>query len=147
MADKTCPKCDEAVGETKAFCPACGHAFVDEAKRTDASAYDKADHTMQMGQTMYNAMLSDMGLNVKKEPEKRVEVLKPVGVQPAQVLQPVAGTQSVPAPKPAPAPQPPKKSNKKIWIITIVIAVLLLLIFAAAVIGVGLYLYFYSGRF
>jgi len=147
MADKTCPKCGEAVGETKAFCPACGHAFVDEAKRTDASAYDKADHTMQMGQTMYNAMLSDMGLNVKKEPEKRVEVLKPVGVQPAQVLQPVAGTQSVPAPKPAAAPQPPKKSNKKIWIITIVIAVLLLLIFAAAVIGVGLYLYFYSGRF
>jgi len=150
MADKTCPKCGEAVGETKAFCPACGHAFVDEDKRTDASAYDKADHTMQMGQTMYNAMLSDMGLNVKKEPEKRVEVLKPVGVQPAQVLQPVAGTQPTrPQASPPPEPEPPiaNKSNKKIWIITIVIAVLLLLIFAAAIIGVGLYLYFYSGRF
>jgi uncharacterized Zn finger protein (UPF0148 family) len=150
MADKTCPQCGEAVGETKAFCPACGHAFVDEAKRTDASAYDKADHTMQMGQTMYNNMLSDMGLNVKKEPEKRVEVLKPVGVQPAQVLQPIAATPtSQPRPSPPAASEPPavKKSNKKIWIITIVVAVLLLLIFAAAVIGVGLYLYFYSGRF
>jgi hypothetical protein len=150
MAEKTCPQCSETVDEAKAFCPACGHSFVTEEKRTDASAYDKADHTMQMGQTMYNSMLSDMGLNIRKEPEKRVEVLKPVGVQPAQVLQPVAGTQPTPPqPPPTAVPEPPvaKKSNKKIWIITILIAVLLLLIFAAAVIGVGLYLYFYSGRF
>jgi hypothetical protein len=148
MPDKTCPQCGETVGEVKAFCPSCGHAFVDEEKRADASKYEQADHTMQMGQTMYNAMLSDMGLNVKKEPEKRVEVLKPVAVQPAQVLQPVAGTQAAPTrPQPAQAPPPEKKSNKKIWIITIVIALVLLLILAAAVILVGLYLYFYSGRF
>ena len=153
MADKTCPQCGENVDEAKAFCPACGHAFVDEQQRADASKYDQADHTMQMGQTMYNSMLSDMGLNLKKEPEKRVEVLKPVAVQPAQPLQPVAGTVHRPQPQPQAPPQQAqpapvqKKSKKKFWIITIVIAVLLLLIFAAAVIAVALYLYFKSGRF
>jgi predicted amidophosphoribosyltransferase len=147
MADKFCPQCGEKVDEAKAFCPACGHAFVEEEKRTDASAYEQADHTMQMGQTMYNSMLSDMGLNLKKEPEKRVEVLKPVAVQPAQALQPVAGTQ--PAPTPAQAAEPrraEKKSRKKMWIVTIVVAVSLLLIFAAAVIGIGAYLYWKGYR-
>ncbi|MFL6374011.1 MAG: zinc-ribbon domain-containing protein [Pyrinomonadaceae bacterium] len=148
MADKFCPQCGEKVDQAKAFCPACGHAFLDEEKRTDASAYEKMDNTVQMGQTMYNNMLSDMGLNLKKEPEKRVEVLKPVVVQPAQTLQPVAGTQPVQTPAPpAHADAEPKKSNKKFWIITMVVAVALLLIFAIAVIAVGLYLYFYSGRF
>ena len=148
MPDKYCPQCGEKVDEAKAFCPACGHAFVDEEKRTDASAYEQADHTMQMGQTMYNAMLSDMGLNLKKEPDKRIEVLKPVGVQPAQTLQPVAGTLQTPRTSPpADADEAPKKSNKKIWIITIVVAVALLLIFVAAVVVVGLYLYFKPGRF
>src|SRR5438270_13395379 len=106
MPDKTCPQCSEQVDEAKAFCPACGNAFVEEEKRTDTSAYEKMDHTVQMGQTMYNAMLSDMGLNVKKEPEKRVEVLKPVGVKPARVLQPVAGTEPIPVSAPPAASQP-----------------------------------------
>ena len=149
MAEKTCPQCSETVDGAKAFCPACGHAFVTEEKRTDSSAYEKMDSTVQMGQTMYNNMLSDMGLNVKREPEKRVEVLKPVAVQPAQTLQPVAGTRPVPTPPPAPAlaETAEKKGNKKIWIIAIVVALLLVLIFAAAVIGVALYLYFRQGRF
>lgn len=147
MADKFCPQCGEKVDEAKAFCPACGHAFVAEEKRTDTSAYEQADHTMQMGQTMYNSMLSDMGLNLKKEPEKRIEVLKPVAVQPAQTLQPVVGTQPAPTPTPEIGPPPAeKKSRKKIWIVTIVVAVLLLLIFAAAVIGVGAYLYWKGYR-
>ncbi len=150
MAEKTCPQCGETVDVAKAFCPACGNAFVDEEKRTDSSAYEKMDNTVQMGQTMYNNMLSDMGLNVKKEPEKRVEVLKPIAVQPAQTLQPVAGTQLAPTPPPTPAhaETAEKKSNKKILIVTIAVAVVLVLIFAVAVIAVAIYyLYFRSGRF
>ena len=149
MADKTCPQCSETVDVAKAFCPACGNAFVDEEKRTDSSAYEKMDNTVQLGQTMYNNMLSDMGLNIKKEPERRVEVLKPVAVQPAQTLQPVAGTRAAPTPSPTPAhaETAEEKSNKRFWIITIIVAVVLVLIFAVAVIAVGLYLYFRSGRF
>jgi len=146
MADKNCPQCGETVAESKAFCPSCGHAFVDEQQRTDASAYEKADHTMQMGQTMYNDMLSDMGLNVKQPaPEKRVEVLRPAAGN-VQVLQPIA-----PAPTPTPAEpsihqEPEKKSNAKIWIITAVVAAALLLILIAFVVLVGLYLYFRAGK-
>src|ERR1043165_5404347 len=130
MPDKECPQCHEAVDEAKAFCPACGHAFVDEQTRTDTSAYESADHTMQMGQTMYNSMLSDMGLNVKKEPkgtpladaaagtpEKRVEVLKPAA-------------QPIPVAPPTPQPhEPEKKSNSRIWLVTLIVAIALLLIF------------------
>jgi hypothetical protein len=142
MPDKTCPKCSEMVDEAKAFCPACGHSFVDEQKRTEASRYDQADHTMQMGATMYNNMLSDMGLNLKKEPEKRVEVLKPA-VPATQVLQPVASAQSVTTPQLQGEPE--QKSRKKFWIITIVVAfVLLLLIVAALLVVIGGYLYFKS---
>ena len=144
MAEKTCPQCGETVEEAKAFCPACGNAFVAEEQRTDTSAYEQADHTMQMGQTMYNNMLSDMGLNIKKlEPEKRVEVLKPVAVQPAQVLQPVASTRQAAQPPPQ---EPAKDSGAKVWIITLVVAIVLLLVLLAAVVGVGLYLYFRAGR-
>jgi len=140
MSDKTCPKCGEAVGHTKAFCPSCGHAFVDEQERAASSAYDAADHTQQLGQTMYNNLLSDMGLNVNKpQPEKRVEVLKPVGSA-TQVLEPAAPkTESVATP-------PEKKSNTKVWIITAAVAGALLLILVAAVVLVGIYLYFRSGR-
>lgn len=148
MADKTCPQCSETVGEAKAFCPSCGHSFEDEARRTDASAYDKADSTVQLGQTMYNNLLSDMGLNVAKEPEKRVETLKPVstGVQVLQPLTPVSQPAAAVPSAAAPA-EPEKKSNSKVWLITIITAVALLLIFLVAVVLVGLYLYFRSGRF
>jgi len=147
MADKTCPQCGEAVAETKAFCPSCGHAFVEEEKRTDASAYDKADHTMQMGQTMYNNMLSDMGLNVKKpEPERRVEVLKPA-TGTVQVLQPITPAASPAAPVQSTITnEPEKKSNSKIWLVTALVAVGLLLILIVAIVLVGLYLYFRAGR-
>jgi uncharacterized membrane protein YvbJ len=143
MPHKACPKCGETVEEAKAFCPACGHSFVEEQQRTGANRYDQADHTMQMGQTMYNSMLSDMGLNLKKDPEKRIEVLKPA-VQ-AQELRPVSETPA--ARPPAMQEERAKKSNKKVWVITISVAVVLLLIFAVAVIAIALYLYYSSGRF
>jgi len=146
MADKTCPQCGETVAETKAFCPSCGHAFVDEQQRTDASAYEKADHTMQMGQTMYNNMLSGMGLNVNKaEPEKRVEVLNPA-TGTVQVLQPIGQAPAVSGTVPAQQPQAEKKSNAKIWIITGLVAVALLLIFVVAIVLIALYLYYRAGK-
>ena len=86
MGVKKCDKCDEVVDESKAFCPGCGHAFVDEEQRQDVSGFDKLDHTVQLGQTMYNQMLSDMGLNISKaseKPEQRAEVVAPIEAVPA----------------------------------------------------------------
>ncbi|HVF47469.1 MAG TPA: hypothetical protein VNA17_07885 [Pyrinomonadaceae bacterium] len=80
MALKKCEKCSEMVPEAKAFCPACGHAFVDEERRREKSKFDKMESTVQLGQTMFGNMLSDLGLNIAKSPgtpEKRVEVIAP----------------------------------------------------------------------
>lgn len=66
MATKQCGNCSEMVDEAKAFCPGCGDAFVDEEQRENVSDFDKLDSTVQLGQTMYNQMLSDMGLNISK---------------------------------------------------------------------------------
>jgi len=140
MPDKTCPQCSETVDEAKAFCPGCGHSFIDEQQRAETSRYEQADHTMQMGQTMYNNMLSDMGLNLKKEPEKRVEVLKPA-VPATQVLQPVAGTQQTAAPSTAEPLQAETKSRKSLWITLAIIAGILIIFGIIAVIAVVILLF------
>ena len=80
MALKQCDKCSEMVDEAKAFCPGCSNAFVEEERR-EASEFEKLDRTVQFGQTMYNQMLEDMGLNISDTPnpvEKRVEVITPI---------------------------------------------------------------------
>src|SRR5262245_30459058 len=84
MGQRQCEKCDEMVDEAKAFCPGCGHAFVTEEKRKDASNFDKVDHTVQFGKTMYNQMLEDMGLNIGAVPSsaaKHVETIAPVNTE------------------------------------------------------------------
>lgn len=131
------------VNEAKAFCPGCGHAFVEEEKRQSASSFDKMDNTVQLGNTMYNQMLSDMGLNISKSPDKptspvvpkaevrRIEVIIPPAA-PAQVVKP-------PETKSAKAPS----GNTKWYIlggVLIVLIVALLLVIAVLV-----YL-IYSGR-
>lgn len=82
MGLRRCDKCDEEVDEAKAFCPGCGNAFVEEEKPVESSKYEQLGSTVQLGQTMYNQMLSEMGLNIGKPaptpPEKRVEVIAPV---------------------------------------------------------------------
>ena len=73
------------VEEAKAFCPGCGNAIVEEKKRASVSEFDKLDHTVQLGQTMYNQMLSDMGLSPLKKPgreDKRIEPEKPIAKDP-----------------------------------------------------------------
>jgi hypothetical protein len=105
------------VDEAKAFCPGCGQALVDEKIRETRSNFDTADHTMQLGQTMYNQMLSDMGLNISKAPdpvEKRIEVIAPVPT----------------APKPTVAT---KTAGSKTWIIVGVLLVVFLLALAVII--------------
>jgi hypothetical protein len=126
MALKQCGKCSEMVDEAKAFCPGCENAFVEEEKR-EASSFEKMDSTVQLGQTMYDQMLSDMGLNISKAApprEKRVEIK----------IEPVAAAAPMPKKAPVPPPQPAGSSKTK-WII--LAAVILLLgffaLFAAAI--------------
>lgn len=105
MGLKQCDKCSEMVDEAKAFCPGCGNAFVEEEKRQQASEFDRMDNTVQLGQTMYNQMLSDMGLNISQKPqavEKRVEVIAPL---------PVA------AKPPVAVQEKPKASSNRRWFI------------------------------
>jgi len=68
------------VDEAKAFCPGCGNALVEE-EGPKTTAFQKLDHTVQFGQTMYTQMLEDMGLNISEASapkEARVEVIKPL---------------------------------------------------------------------
>ncbi len=129
MSLRQCDKCSEMVDEAKAFCPSCGHAFVEEEKRKEPSVFDNMEGTMQLGNTMYNQMLSDMGLNISDAPDKPAEfplpVVQPV-IRPAvqQVLQPAVQ----PVVQPALEPVKSAASSKRKWIIIGGVAVLLLLI-------------------
>jgi len=142
MAQRQCEKCTEMVDEAKAFCPACGHAFVEEQRRTGKSDFEAMDSTVQLGQTMYNQMLSDLGLNISKSPEKvekRVEVLIPEAA-PAQPRHPSPQTLSpaAPAPKPA-APAPANETVKWLFIA----GAFLVLIFFGLIVVAGLLYWFW----
>lgn len=115
------------VDEAKAFCPACGHAFVEEQERSASSDFEEMDSTVQLGQTMYNQMLSDMGLNISKSPnaeEKRIEVIEPEPV-------------SVKPRPPEPVADRPKSNTLK-WILIggalAIVALAVLIIAVAAII-------------
>lgn len=132
MAERQCEKCGEFADHAKAFCPACGAPFIEEEKRSGVSDYDAMDSTVQLGQTMYNQMLSDMGLNVSKAPdvpEKRIEVVVPAVAEP---------TTQRPLPTNA-------RPNSRVWIWVALALVSTLLLFAV-VAAVLLYLYFAFGR-
>ena len=135
------------VDEAKAFCPGCGTSFVDEEKRDSASSFDAMDHTVQFGNTMYNQMLSDMGLNISKEPNaeapkpeaKRVEVLIPA----AEPATPKAPAAVQPAVQPK-VTETAKSSNTTKWLIAG--GVLIVLIFSLVVIVAILLFYLYGPR-
>lgn len=129
MSLKQCGKCSEMVDEAKAFCPECGNAFVDEEKR-EASNFEKMDNTVQLGQTMYNQMLSDMGLNISKSApprEKRIEIIEPVATRPSSPSLSVAAK---------PASPRPVSSGKTKWLI--VGAIVFLVFFLALLAAAGL---------
>jgi len=161
MGTKACESCGEMVDEAKAFCPGCGHAFVEEEKREQASKYESFENTVQFGQTMYNMMLSDMGLNISKPPnapEKRVEVLEPASVQPdklpevpvqvpataerrVEVLEPVP-TPVVPvAPMPPPdrADTPVTEEGSTLRYVVTALVVVFVFVLMVAIFGLAFY--------
>ncbi len=134
MGVKQCGMCSEMVDEAKAFCPGCGNAFVEEERR-EASNFEKMDNTVQLGQTMYNQMLSDMGLNIAKgapPQEKRIEIIEPVAA-------------AAPVSKQAPSAVPqPTGSNKIKWVIFGV--VIILMVFLAIIVAAAVLFYFFWPR-
>ncbi len=156
MALKQCEKCEEMVDEAKAFCPGCGNAFVAEKPRSNLSDFDAMDHTQQLSQTVYNMMLSDMGLNISKAPdrvENVVEAAKPAATAAApvekvvEVVKPVATTVVTPIPTEV-KPQPKKKQEmtaKKKWLIAAAVTALLLFFLAVAAAGL-VFIYWYRFR-
>lgn len=130
MGQKTCEQCGESVDEAKAFCPACGSAFVEEEQRKEESAFEQMDSTVQMGKTMYGQMLTDMGLNISKAPdagqsEKHVEVIAPIAA-PAADVTPRHQTQTAPA----------DKKSYLMWIIIGAAALILVLALLVVVIAI-----------
>ena len=143
MGLRQCDKCSEMVDEAKAFCPSCGHAFVEEHTRQAPSVFESMEGTMQLGNTMYNQMLSDMGLNISAAPNKPAETVQPVvqpavkpAVQPAvqqptqQIIQPAVQQVIQPAVEPA----KPSGSNTTKWLVIGGVAVLVLFILLVVVV-------------
>ena len=130
MALRQCEKCSEMVDEAKAFCPGCGHAFVQEEKRSNTSNFELMDNTVQLGQTMYNQMLSDMGLNISKapdQPEKRIEVIVPVATEVRPANPPID----------PPKVQPKPAGNRTKWIIAGIAVVILFFLLAVVITAAG----------
>jgi hypothetical protein len=116
MALRQCDQCSEMVDEAKAFCPGCGSAFVNE-ERAEKTSFQKLDNTVQFGQTMYNQMLEDMGLNisdVQQTGEKRVETITPL-------------EQKEPVSQPLPTGKALKPARNRKWYILGGVALLILL--------------------
>jgi hypothetical protein len=130
MGLRQCDKCSEMVDEAKAFCPACGHAFVEEEKKREASEFEKLDSTVQFGQTMYGQMLEDMGLDISSLPkpaEKRLEAIAPVNTDAAAPAKAGAVISLQPVPEKTSTRIKPQRSGKTKWYILIGIAVVFLL--------------------
>jgi hypothetical protein len=131
MAQRKCEKCGEAVDEAKAFCPACGEAFVAEDRRAETSVFESMEGTMQLGNTMYNQLLSDMDLNLSAKPDRDDAPTEPAINIPSS---------AIPAPKASVSPSPSASSSLasggRMWLIVGLIAlalffVILLVLFAA----------------
>ncbi|MEO8647772.1 MAG: hypothetical protein ABI539_01260 [Acidobacteriota bacterium] len=61
-----CAKCGEKVDQAKAFCSECGSSLVAEDERKAVSEFDASAGTVQYGKTVYNQLLSDMGLDISE---------------------------------------------------------------------------------
>jgi len=132
MSSKQCEKCGEPVDDAKAFCPGCGHAFVAEHERIETSEFESQGRTVQMGQTMYNAMLSDLGLNISGAPGRADKSVENVNAVPTQIETPDNIAKK------------PLMSRKWLWIAVGVVIFLVLTVLAAAAV---VFLYYFFGRF
>lgn len=137
MSERQCDKCGTTVAAAKAFCPECGNAFVEEEERLSTSEFRLTDGTMQFSQTMYDQMLSDMGLNISKTSET---LNKEVGAALEQVENPAPATTPQPVsvttlkPAAAPAAAPAKNKSRK-WLIIGGLVVILWLLVAILIIA------------
>jgi RNA polymerase subunit RPABC4/transcription elongation factor Spt4 len=139
MAEIQCGKCGEMVDEAKAFCPGCGNSFVDEKQRTSVSDYDQSKRTVQLGPTMFNQMLSEMGLDISKQPdrdEKHTEVVAPL-VPAATAKASEQKEKQVP-----PARSAPQSSSKWLMIAVIVLAAIALVIIAMLAAAAAMIFYY-----
>lgn len=133
MDSKQCEKCGETVDAAKAFCPACGNPFVAEQERTRVSEFDASAGTVQFGNTVYNKLLSDMGLNISE--------LKQTPPKPAAEIRPEPAT-----PPTAMLPERPPRNRMLIWIA--VFGVIFLIGAAVVVLAAALLVYLrWSGQF
>jgi hypothetical protein len=117
------------VDEAKAFCPGCGNSFVIESKREITSNFDSFEGTIKLGDTMFNQMLSDMGLNISKSPDGGEKPPEVISLEPAAAKPPEPATQS--AAEPA--------SNTKWYILGGVVLALVIVVLVAAVIAIYMF--------
>ena len=127
MDPRKCEKCGETVDAAKSFCPGCGTPMEAEQERTRVSEYDATAGTVQFGKTVYNQLLSDMGLNIaetKATPARTVVEAVPQPIKLAPEKKPEAAF---------------AKNSKMKWVIAAVVALFLA---ATAVIGlIALFVY------
>lgn len=117
------------VDEAKAFCPGCGNAFVDEKLRGKQTDFDAMGHTVQLGQTMYNQMLTDMGLNISKARDPVKATLEPVAAPASQ-----SATQR---------PEMPAKKGVNKWMIIGIIVALLVFLGILIVVAAAVVIFYY----
>lgn len=125
MALIQCDKCSEMVDEAKAFCPACGNSLVEEERRSISTNFEEMANTVQLGETMYNQMLSDMGLNISRSPKPEEHRVGATPLKPATEDRPAAAST-------------PAKSGALKWVLigaaVAILLVLLVIVVAAAII-------------
>jgi predicted nucleic acid-binding Zn ribbon protein len=109
-----CKKCGANVPETKAFCPECGNAIVDEEIRQHTSEHDSYQETMRLTKSGYNLMLADMDLNISESPNLTAER---INISKELKLYPVSGTD-----------KESKPTGSKKWLMLAGVAVLILLL-------------------
>lgn len=146
MALIECEKCGEQVDDAKAFCPACGNSLIEERRRTLSTNFEQMDMTVQLGNTMFNQMLNEMGLKSGK-PDGHDLPAEPPKMAPLPTTTVVPPAAAAPRSK-LEAPVdivPPKASNRKVWVITIVVALVLLFVLLAAAGLAGGIFYYYTG--
>jgi hypothetical protein len=131
MAEKLCGKCGEMVDEAKAFCPGCGHSFVEEKQRTKTD-FDLSADTVRLGDSMYNQMLSDMGLSISKEPDRREPDVATV--------KPAVSEGTAPVQTSVVRPSPRKPSILK-WVVIGIAALVLFLALLVVLAAVAIYFY------
>ncbi|MFN6963466.1 MAG: hypothetical protein ACK4S4_06845 [Pyrinomonadaceae bacterium] len=153
MEQRQCAQCGGSVDAAKAFCPECGAAMIAEESRQDASDYDASPRTVQFGQTMFNQVLSDMGLtDAGARTDDKTPTTGQAPPRPSSVttLKPVASSSADEAPPrpPSAAPSaergPGKPGLSTKWIVVLVASAVALLLAVAALAAAAVILYLLS---